>query len=504
MAVVDRYSKVDAAKIKIAVLGMGHVGLPTALGLAELGWEVIGADANPKTIATLKEGRSWFYEPDLEPLLAKHLETGRFQPTSDVDGAIADSTVLFVCVGTPQGEDGRADLTQIENIARTVARNLNGYKLIVEKSTVPAVTAQWVKKTIARYARVEPRVNGKNGKRSRNHSVMPHFDVASNPEFLQEGHAVENFFHPDRIVIGVETDQARELLETIYRPLKCPMVCTNLTTSELIKHAANAFLSTKISFINMVSDVCEAVGADVVNVARGIGLDPRIGTGFLNAGIGFGGYCFPKDLRAFIYLGEEHGADCSLLKEVERINHRRTTLFLKKVRKALWVLQGKTIAILGIAFKPRTDDIREAPALKIIESLLKEGASVRLYDPEAMANAKTVLPEDPGRVTYCRSAYEAVAGAHAMLVLTEWNDFREIDLRRVHDLMEVPVIVDGRNIYQPAVARKAGFEYHSMGRESVGHHFPVLTNVKAVPRRKQTFAATKTEKTNGKLRAVVN
>lgn len=504
MAAVERYSKLNAVKMKIAVLGMGHVGLPTALGLAELGWEVIGADSNPDTIASLKAGKAWFYEPDLQPLLSKHLETGLFIPTEDVAGAIAAATVLFVCVGTPQGEDGRADLTQIENIARTVARNLNGYKLIVEKSTVPAVTAHWVKKTIARYARFEPKPNGKNGKRNRNQAVMPHFDVASNPEFLQEGQAIQNFFHPDRIVIGVETDQARELLETIYRPLQCPIVCTNLTTSELIKHAANAFLSAKISFINMVSDICEAVGADVVKVAHGIGLDPRIGTGFLNAGIGFGGYCFPKDLRAFIYLGEEHGADCSLLKEVERINHRRIERFLKKVRKALWVLQGKTIAVLGIAFKPRTDDIREAPALKIIHALLKEGASLRLYDPEAMPNARAELPEEPNRVTYCRSAYEAVSGSHALFVLTEWNDFKELDLRRLRDLMDVPVIVDGRNIYDPATMRKLGFEYHSMGRESVGHHFPVVTTLKPVSRRKQTYAPAKAEKTNGKIRAVVN
>jgi UDPglucose 6-dehydrogenase len=507
MADNGRTAKTSSGKMKIAVLGMGHVGLPTALGLAELGWEVIGADSNPQAVASLKAGKSWFYEPDLEPLLKKHLESGLFTPTEDVDGAIAAGTILFVCVGTPQGDDGKADLTQIESIARLVARNLNGYKLIVEKSTVPAITAQWVKKTIARYARVEEsasgngKSNGKNGKRGRTHHVLPHFDVASNPEFLQEGRALENFFKPDRIVIGVESDLARELLENIYRPLKCPIVVTNLTTSELIKHAANAFLSTKISFINMVSDVCEAVGADVVNVARGIGLDPRIGTGFLSAGIGFGGYCFPKDLRAFAYLGEEHRVDCSLLREVERINLRRIEVFLKKVRKALWVMQGKTIGVLGLAFKPRTDDIREAPALKIIDALLKEGASVRLYDPEAMPNTQHVLPEQTGRVTYCRTAYEAATGAHALLVLTEWNEFRELDLHRVCDLMEVPVLVDGRNLYEPSAARKAGFEYHSMGRESVGHHFPVAPAVKT---RKQAAALTKAEKANGKIRAVVN
>ena len=506
MGDLGRITKTSVEKTKIAVLGMGHVGLPTALGLAELGWEVIGADSNPDTISTLKSGKSWFYEPDLEPLLKKHLDTGLFQPTEDVDGAVAAATVLFVCVGTPQGDDGKADLTQVESIARLVARNLNGYKLIVEKSTVPAVTAQWVKKTIARYARVEPRPNGngKNGKRSRNQAVMPHFDVASNPEFLQEGRAIENFFKPDRIVIGVESERARELLEAIYRPLQCPIVVTNLTTSELIKHAANAFLSTKISFINMVSDMCESVGADVVKVAKGIGLDPRIGTGFLSAGIGFGGYCFPKDLRAFAYLGEEHGVDCGLLREVERINVRRIELFLKKVRKALWVVQGKTIGVLGLAFKPRTDDIREAPALKIVEALLREGASVRLFDPEGMPNAQRVLPAQEGRVTYCRTAYEAAAGAHALLCLTEWSEFKELDLKRVHELMEVPVIIDGRNIYEPGDARRAGFEYHSMGRDSVLHHFPVVTSVSEVARRKDAPPLAKASKSGSKIRAVVN
>jgi len=466
--------KTNVGKPKIAVLGMGHVGLPTALGMADLGWEVLGADSNPKTIATLKEGKSWFYEPDLEPLLQKHLDSGLFIPTDDVDAAIAAATVLFVCVGTPQGDDGKADLTQIENIARMVARNLNGYKLIVEKSTVPAITAHWVKKTITRYAEVEHRAlskNGGNGRKTASSHAIPEFDVASNPEFLQEGKAVENFFHPDRIVIGVDSERARDLLEAIYRPLNCPIVVTNPTTSELIKHTANAFLSTKISFINMVSDICEAVGADVVNVARGIGLDPRIGTGFLNAGIGFGGYCFPKDLRAFAHLGEEHGVDCSLLREVERINTRRIERFLKKVHKALWVVQGKTIAVLGIAFKPLTDDIREAPALRIIDALLREGASLRLYDPEGMPNARRVLPEEAGRVAYCNTAYEAATGAHALLILTEWNEFKQLDLHKVHDVMEVPVLVDGRNIYNPAEANRVGFEYHCMGRESLGHHF---------------------------------
>jgi UDPglucose 6-dehydrogenase len=482
-------------KAKIAVLGMGHVGLPTALGMADLGWEVIGADSNPKTIEILKSGKSWFYEPDLEPLLEKHLKSGLFQPTADVDKAIADATILFVCVGTPQGDDGKADLTQIENIARLVARNLNGYKLIVEKSTVPAITAQWVKKTITRYAQIEARNLARNSKNGKHHGEVPYFDVASNPEFLQEGRAVENFFHPDRIVFGVDSDRARELLEAIYRPLNCPIVITNPTTSELIKHTANAFLSTKISFINMVSDICEAVGADVTNVAKGIGLDPRIGTGFLSAGIGFGGYCFPKDLRAFAYLGEEHGVDCSLLREVERVNTRRIDLFMKKVRRALWVVQGKTIGVLGLAFKPRTDDIREAPALRIVEALLREGASVRLYDPEGMPNAKRMLPEESGRVTYCESAYDAASGANALLLLTEWDDFKKLDLERVRDLMDVPLMIDGRNLYDPAQMQRAGFEYHSMGRDTPVQ-FP--TSIAKQPAGGKRNGAQKATKGNGK------
>lgn len=450
--------------IKIAVLGMGHVGLPTALGLAELGWDVIGADDDAQKIKVLQTGKVTFYEPEMQSLLSKHLGS-RFRVTCDVGKAVADATVLFVCVGTPQGESGKADLSQVEGVARTVAANLNGYKLIVEKSTVPAITAQWIKRTVIRHARVSHsgKPNG-SGKKQATLGNLPEFDVASNPEFLQEGKAIENFFHPDRIVIGVDSERARELLETIYSPLKCNIVVTTPTTAELIKHAANAFLSTKISFINMVSDICEAVGADVDSVARGIGLDPRIGKQFLSAGIGFGGYCFPKDLRAFLMLGEEHGADTSLLREVERINLRRIDIFMAKVRKALWVVSGKSIAVLGLAFKPRTDDIREAPSLKVIDALLREGASVRLYDPEAMPNTQRVLPEEKGRVAYCQSAYEAARGAHALLVLTEWDDFRKLDLKKMREALAVPVIVDGRNIYSREAVQAAGLEYISMGR----------------------------------------
>ena len=453
--------KSSSNNLKIAVLGMGHVGLPTALGMAELGWEVTGADDDAAKIARIEKGEVPFYEPGVPELLAKHLKSGKFKTTHDVSRTIRDSNVLFICVGTPQKESGEADLTQVEGVAMSVASNLNEYKLIVEKSTVPAITAQWVKKTISRYAQAGNPGNGKNGR------PAPDFDVASNPEFLQEGKAVENFFHPDRVVIGVESDRARAMLEEIYRPLQCPILVTNITTAELIKHAANAFLSMKISFINMVSDICEEVGADVASVARGIGLDPRIGTGFLSAGIGFGGYCFPKDLRAFIHLGEEHGVDCSLLSEVERINHRRTEVLLKKVRRALWVVQGKTIGVLGLAFKPMTDDIREAPGLKIVEALRQAGATLRLHDPQAMPNTREMLPAEPGRLSYHDSAYEVAKGSHALLVLTEWDEYRKLDLARVRDLMAVPVLIDGRNIFDPKAVHQAGFEYSCMGRAAV-------------------------------------
>jgi UDPglucose 6-dehydrogenase len=386
-----------------------------------------------------------------------------------VEGAIAASKVLFVCVGTPQRETGAADLGQIEAVARTIARNLNGYKLIVEKSTVPASTAERIRRTIERYARLGSPASGRNGRAARNgktaaHDAAVHFDVASNPEFLQEGKAIENFFHPDRIVIGVESDEARRLLEEIYSPLKCPIMVTDLATAELIKHSANAFLSTKISFINMISDVCEAVGADVENVARGIGLDPRIGQQFLNAGIGFGGYCFPKDLRALIHLAEEHDVPCGILREVENVNLKRVGAFLEKLRHALWVVQGKTVGVLGLAFKPLTDDIREAPGVRVIEELLKDGANVRLYDPQAMPNMRKVFPEEPGRIDYCRSAAEVARGAHALLLVTEWDEFRKLDWVKLRQSMEVPVLVDGRNLLDPARMQEAGFEYFSMGR----------------------------------------
>lgn len=449
----DLMAKVQAKRVKIAVLGMGHVGLPTALGFAALGWHVLGVDSSPALISLLQSGQAPFYEPGLELLLQQQMGT-RFFPVHDLECAIREATILFLCVGTPQKSTGEADLSQVETAARTIAQNLNSYKLIVEKSTVPAITAQWIQRTIRRYA------NNENGRKHR----AIEFDVASNPEFLQEGVALKNISHPERIVCGVDSERARRILEEIYRPLVSPVLMTGLSTAEIIKHAANSFLSMKISFINMVADLCDAIGADVTQVAQGIGMDPRIGPAFLQAGIGFGGYCFPKDLRAFIYLAEEHGVDFSLLKQVEAINERRAEVFVKKLRKALWVLHDKTIAVLGLAFKAGTDDTRESPSVNIVDRLLNEGASLRVHDPKAMPLLRKVLPEESGRLTYCETPYAAASRAHALLVLTDWPEYKQLEWCKVRAEMDLPLILDGRNLLDPETLRQAGFEYVSIGR----------------------------------------
>jgi UDP-glucose 6-dehydrogenase/nucleoside-diphosphate-sugar epimerase len=447
--------------------------------LAELGWQVTGADSDSEKVQLIQNAQAPFHEPGLQELLEKQIHSSRFKVTDELDAAIRSARVLFLCVGTPQKENGEADLTQVESVTRMIARNLNGYKLIVEKSTVPAITASWVKRTVQRYAEVEQARNGGNGaprkSRGSNQNCGRHstsFEVASNPEFLQEGTALRDFFHPSRIVCGVESERARGILEEIYGSFQCPLVFTTVRTAELIKHAANAFLATKISFINMVADLCEAVGADVLEVARGIGLDPRIGADFLKPGVGFGGYCLPKDLRAFIYLAEQHHVDFSLLKEVERINQRRVDVCLAKLREALWVLRGKTVAVLGGAFKPGTDDIREAPSLKIIARLLAEGMNVRVHDPQAIPNMKLAVPEDPARITYWSSPYEAARDAEALLLLTEWEEYRQLHWSRLRELMAIPVIVDGRNHLDATEVTHAGFEYFCIGGSGIQSHRP--------------------------------
>lgn len=455
------------ASLRIAVIGLGHVGLPTALGFAALGWEVTGVDDDHHKARQIAAGEMPFYEPGAEALLRRGLEDGRFRVAPDIATAVANAQVVFVCVGTPQRDDGSADLSQVEAVARAIARALNGGTLIVEKSTTPVRTAERIRETIQRYRNGDHR-----------------FEVAVNPEFLREGSAVYDFFHPHRIVLGVESPWGRDLLLQVYRPLldrlraeaaRAPdgtggdsvedrVIVTTLQTAELIKHAANAFLATKISFINMIADLCEVTGADVVEVARGLGLDPRIGPAFLGAGVGFGGYCLPKDLRALIRIGEDVGVDVALLRAVDAINHRRVDRLVRRLEQVLWVLRGKTVGVLGLAFKPDTDDVREAPSLRVVQRLLQEGVALRLHDPRAVETMRRVIPEDPPRLVYCSSPYDAARGAHALVVLTEWPEYRDLDLGRLAAAMEVPCLVDGRNIFDPAAVRAAGFEYVGVGR----------------------------------------
>jgi UDPglucose 6-dehydrogenase len=434
--------------MRLTVVGAGYVGLTTAVCFAHLGNEVMVVEKLPEKVQALKEGKVPFYEPGLEEMLKENLSMGRLFFTTDLKEGLDFSDVIFICVGTPQKPDGSADLSQVEEVARETAKLMEGYKLLVEKSTVPVNTHKLIKRTVERYLK-------RRGK-------ILEFDVASNPEFLREGSAVRDFLEPDRIVIGVESERARRIMEELYKDFKCPIIFTDPTTSELIKHASNSFLAMKISYINMVADLCEKVGADVRLVAEGMGYDKRIGREFLRAGIGWGGSCFPKDIKAFIKMAKDHGVDFSLLEEVDKINQRRAVQFVEKVKSVLWSLKDKTLAVWGLSFKPNTDDIREAPSLRLVPMLLKEGARLKLYDPKAMENFKKLYP--PGKdLDYAPDMYSAVEGASALLIFTEWEEFQGADLRRVKELMELPIIIDGRNIYEPEVVRGLGFEYYGMG-----------------------------------------
>jgi len=434
--------------MKIAVFGTGYVGLVTAVGLAELGHHVVGADKVAEKIDKIAKGEVPIYEPGLNELLESNLKKGRLAFSSDLDKTILDSDVIFVCVGTPQGDDGSADMSQIEEVSRMIAENLNSYKLVVEKSTVPIKTSSWIKRTITLYKKTDMA-----------------FDIASNPEFLREGSAVSDFLNPDRIIIGVETERAKEILVKIYEKAKDRLVITNIDTAELIKHASNSFLAMKISYINLMANLCEKTDANIEQVAQGMGLDPRIGGLFLKAGLGFGGSCFPKDLKALIKIGEDLGVNMNLLKETDRVNADRVKIFLEKIKKALWILKDKKIAVLGLAFKPETDDIREATSIKVIRELLNEGANLRLYDPQARENMKELFPEYLVRIVYCDSPYEAAAGANALLIITEWKEFLDLDLKKIKEVMANPIIIDGRNIYDAERVKKLGFEYYSVGRK---------------------------------------
>jgi UDPglucose 6-dehydrogenase len=444
--------------MEISVIGAGYVGLTTAACLAELGHRVFCAESDVQKLARLRAGEVPFFEPFLDELVARNRAEGRLEFGTTEEG-IDRGQAIFICVGTPPLDSGEADLSAIDEVARSIARSAVGYRLVVEKSTVPVQTARQLHKHLAQH----------NSNRLK-------YDVVSNPEFLREGSAVQDFFHPDRIVVGLEGNRATEQMRNIYRPIldrtvKCPVhtncvagkqprfVVTDTNSAELIKHASNSFLAMKISFINMVADLCEAAGADINQVAEGIGLDPRIGPSFLQPGIGFGGFCFPKDLQAFVRIAEKFGCDFSLLEEVERVNQTRVDKFVRKIKKELWVLRGKKIGVWGLAFKPDTDDIRFAPALRIVRQLLAEGAKIRAYDPQAMDKARKEIPD----VHYCQDAYEAARGVDAIVLLTEWKEFQQVDWTRLGNLVERPLIVDGRNCLSCEEVTSHGFQYLGIG-----------------------------------------
>jgi UDPglucose 6-dehydrogenase len=461
---VDFQSKTNAP-VKIAVIGSGYVGLIASVCFAEIGHSVICVDNDTARVAVLQSGGVPIYEDRLPELLARHRGKGLVF-SSDLLAAARESEVIFIAVGTPQSPTGDADLSYVEAAVREIASELHAYKVVVEKSTVPVLTNQWISRTL--------RFNGAKDE---------NFDVISNPEFLREGTAIEDFLYPDRIVVGADTERARAVLRRIYQPLidgsyfsrpdhipgprdfsgGVHYLETSAKSAELIKHASNAFLALKISFINAVSNICELVGTDVEEVAIGIGSDSRIGTKFLNAGIGYGGSCFPKDVRAFFKIAETVGYDFDLLQAVEQINKNQQLCFMKKLRAALWTLKGKHIGVLGLAFKGGTDDIRESPAISIIKNLLAEGCIVSAYDPAAINKARAVLPDDEN-LRYAEDEFDAARDAHALLVVTEWPQFAHLDLDRLHETMRYPVVIDGRNLFSLKQMAAAGFHYYSMGR----------------------------------------
>jgi UDPglucose 6-dehydrogenase len=466
--------------VRLAIIGSGYVGLVAAGCLAELGHEITCVDNDRQKLERLQQGEVPIYEEFLPELLSRH-RGQRLAFTTDLKQALAGVAAVFIAVGTPATEQGEADMSYVEEVSRAVAHTLDGYKVVVEKSTVPVFTHDWIRKVML--------LNG---------AAPGLFDVASNPEFLREGSAVRDFLYPDRIVLGVDNERSSRVLHEIYEPLASgryyqqesripgpaepalpPVIVTSAKSAELIKHASNAFLATKVSFINAVASICEAVGADVKQVCDGIGADSRIGRRFLNPGIGYGGSCFPKDLKAFQAVARECGYDFRILEEVSRVNEEQLERFVRKVKAALWTLRAKKLAVLGLAFKGGTDDIRESPALAVIEMLLREGCEIRAYDPAAMDRARSLLPQ-PG-VTYCENSYDAVSGADALLILTDWKEFATLELDRLRTLMAYPIVVDGRNLYDPAAMSAAGLIYYSIGRPAVAAETRVDSAVRVAP-----------------------
>jgi UDPglucose 6-dehydrogenase len=453
--------------MRIAVIGSGYVGLVSAACFAEIGHEVECVDNDVNKIAMLQRGEIPIHERHLPELIQRH-SGGRLNFSTSVIDAVEKAEAVFITVGTPPSANGEADLSFVEAVAIEIASALREHKVVVEKSTVPVRTCEWLTKSLS--------LNG---------APAGSFSVASNPEFLREGTAVSDFLYPDRIVVGVDDELSAAVLEKIYEPLttgtyysqkeiipapggaslKARIIVTNAKSAELIKHASNAFLAMKISFVNALANVAESVGADITQVCDGVGSDSRIGPRFLNAGIGYGGSCFPKDVQAFQAVANNCGCDFGMLTEVMRVNTEQRRIFLKKVRSALWTLRGKKLAVLGLAFKADTDDIRESPAIEIIESLLKEGAQVRAYDPAAMAKSKKTLGENG--IEYAKNAYDAMDGSDALLILTEWKEFSALDLNRIRSLLKYPIVIDGRNLYEPRQMIEAGLLYHSIGRATV-------------------------------------
>jgi UDPglucose 6-dehydrogenase len=448
--------------LKIAVVGSGYVGLVAAACFAELGHTVICVDNDEKKLAALQRGETPIHELYLPELLQKH-RGDRLTFSGSVREAVEASSVIFIAVGTPPLEDGNADLSYVEGVAREIALSLNGYKVIVEKSTVPVYTSEWIRRVM----RLTSPMNSE-------------FDVVSNPEFLREGTAVTDFLYPDRIVIGADNECSRTALKEVYGGLidgsyyarqdrvpepvsksSAKLIVTSAKSAELIKHASNAFLAMKISFINAVANVCEGVQADIEEVRAGIGADSRIGSAFLSAGIGYGGSCFPKDVAAFRAVAEQSGYAFPLLNEVIHINGEQRKRFIRKVRGTLWTLKGKRLGVLGLAFKGGTDDVRESPAIEIVKTLLAEQCSIRAYDPAAMPRAQELLN---GSISCAEDPYEAAEGADALLILTDWEDFAQLDLRRIRQLLRYPIVIDGRNLYSCDVMARNGLMYVSMGR----------------------------------------
>jgi len=429
--------------MKLTIIGTGYVGLVTGTCFAEVGHHVICVDSNAEKVKVLQSGGIPIYEPGLEELVKKNVAAGRLSVTDSTADGVAQSDIIFIAVPTPPQPDGSVDMSFIEKVAREIAAAMTEYKVVVDKSTVPVKTGDKVAETIKRYCKAKVE-----------------FDVVSNPEFLREGFAVEDLMKPDRVVVGVRSERPVAAMRQVYEPFHAPIIITDINSAELIKHASNSFLALKISYINAVSVLCEATGANVQEVANGMGLDERIGRRFLNAGIGFGGSCFPKDLSAFIKISEQVGYNFQLLKEVQRINDGQMERFLKKITETLWVLKDKTIGVLGLTFKQNTDDVRSSPAIDLCQRLLQEGATLRVHDPKGMEKARAILPQ----VTYVDDMNDVAEGCDALVVATEWDEFKQLDVVRAQKALTHPIMFDGRNLFDREEMEKLGWVYQSIGR----------------------------------------